>query len=1058
MGQIRSDIGLISGINTADIINQLIALEDRPITRVRAQNSNLQEQQQAFAGLSAQLLSLKLTAGRLTTPATFTATTSTSSDESVATVSSGAGATPGDFRFSVRRLVSAQQTVTGGFRDRETTPIAPDGGLLTFNRGEARLDRETRLEELNGGAGVQRGKIKITDLDRNSATIDLTDAITLQDVVAKINDASIGVRADIQSGGLVVRDITGQTSVSGDRALIVADLGTTKTATQLGIAGNTDTGELTGAPLYTIGNDTVLANLNDGLGVRSSGANDLAITSRDGQTFNISLGNAVTLGDVADEIDEVSDGALTLSYRTDGRGLELIDTTAGGGTTTVTSTAGSSAAEDLGLDAAAATFAGNALTGSRLIGDLDSKLLKFTNGGNGLAALGGAAYQPVSLDTNLADLFQGTGITFNGPGNNDLTVTARDSEEGTASIGIDLDGVTTVEELINAFDTATAGRVTLELRGDQLFAFNNTVTGENPFIIKSANGSGVAEALGIAVNALTDVKAGLKLDPTGTRDDSSIISVTTADGTTTDIDLAAAETAGDLIALLNSSAAGITATLNDAGNGIKITDDTAGTGDLIIESAGDGALAEQLGLAGEFNKGVANGRDLEFAYVNEGASLDKLGIARGIFTIRDSNGRTSRVDLTNGNESTLGDVIAEINSRGLAVNARVNDAGDGLILEDLGGGIVDIEIEDDGSSTAADLGIAGVHGPGLPVDGSFKRYVRIRSTDSLDDARDRINDADLALRASVISDGSVGKPFRLSLSGQRGGAGNAFSFSDGGLNFGATEVATARDALVFVGSGNPETALAVTSGSNTLANVIPGATITLKSTSNSPVTIGVSDDPDALLEQVNAFAEGFNGIVDRINELDSYDIETETRGLLLGDPTLQQVRSRIYAAVINPNSELTGRFKSLSEVGVRIGADARLEVNADKLRAAIETDPDAVRDLFAFEQLGVDPETGEDDPEQIIAQGIAVEIDKLLDRLTDPEFGVLQSTVDRLDRQILQNNTRIDDLTTRVAAERLKLETQFANMEAALAQIQDQGNALTQGFARFDAQGGRSRR
>ncbi|MEM7578193.1 MAG: flagellar cap protein FliD N-terminal domain-containing protein, partial [Planctomycetota bacterium] len=289
MGQIRSDIGLISGINTADIINQLIEIESQPAVRVQQQNDTLQEQQQAFAGLSAQLLSLKLTAGRLTTPSTFSATTSASSDEAVATVSSGAGATPGDFRFSVRRLVSAQQTVTSGFRDRETTPVAPDGGLLTFNRGEARLDRETRLEELNGGAGVQRGKIKITDLDRNSATVDLSDAITLQDVVAKINDASIGVRAEIDAGGLVVRDITGQTSGGGDRSLIIADLGNTNTATQLGIAGDTDTGELTGAPLYTIGDDTVLANLNDGLGVRTSGANDLQITAADGQVFNIAL-------------------------------------------------------------------------------------------------------------------------------------------------------------------------------------------------------------------------------------------------------------------------------------------------------------------------------------------------------------------------------------------------------------------------------------------------------------------------------------------------------------------------------------------------------------------------------------------------------------------------------------------------------------------------------------------------------------------------------------------------------------------------------------------------
>ncbi len=1040
MGQITSNIGLVSGINTAEIIDQLIALETQPRIRVEEQNSTLQEQQSAFAGISAQLLSLKLNAGRLTTDATYTATNSSSSNEAVATVTSAAGAVPGDYRFSVRRLVSAQQSITSGFRDRDSSFVAPDGGLLTFNRGEARLDRETRLDELNGGAGVQRGKIKITDLSGSSATVDLSDAITLRDVVDRINDVGIGVRADITGGGLTITDITGRSGGDADTSLIVADIGRTTTATDLGIAANTDATSITGAPLYTLGRDSVLANLNDGLGVRTEGGNDFQVTTRDGSTYNIDASNAVTLGDLFDTIEEVTEGKVSGGVRTDGLGLELIDTSGGGGAFTVAAVGTSGAAEDLGLLTAAA---GATLTGERVIGDLDTKLLKFTNGGNGLAAFGGPAYNPANGTTAVADLFGGAGLTLSGTADADLRITARDDADGTSVFDIDLDGLATIDDLVAAVDTATGGKVTLELRDDRLFALDNT-GGENRLVIESLNGAAVAEELGLSADRATDVVAGAKLDPTGTGDADTRIRLTTADGTTTDIDLATAETAGDLIELINTSGAGVTASLNGAGTGLRLVDDTTGTTDFTVESLGDGVLAEQLGLAGTFTDGVSAGRDLEFAFVNDGASLDKLGIGAGRFTIRDSDGKIATVDLTNGDESTIGDVISEINSRGLAINARVNDAGDGIVIEDTGSGAVDLEITDEEGSSASDLGIAGTFASGLDIDGSFKRYVRVQDTDTLDSLTDKVNNAELGIRASVISDGSVGRPFRLSFSGRTSGAGGAFSVGDGGLGFNTTEVARAQDAVVFIGGENPETAIAVTSPTNTLAGVIPGATVTLNSTSDDPVSITVSDNPDALVEEVNSFVSGFNDLITRIDELDSYDVETETRGLLLGDPVLQQVRSSMFNAVIGFNNDLPGRYKSLSQVGITVGSGGTsIELDEAKLRAALETDADAVQDLFALEQFEIDPDTNEE-TETVAAQGIAVEIDKLLERLTDADTGVLQNTIDRLDQQILANNDRIDRLNDSIEDKRERLQRDFNNMEAALARIQDQGAALSQ--------------
>ena len=128
MGQITSGVGLISGINTAQLIDQLLALEARPKELVEQRNAVLTSQQVAFQDINARLLALKLSAGSFTDERIFQATSATSSNESVLTVSSSASTVPGTFDFVVDRLVTTQQVVTGGFTDRDATGDRPVGG------------------------------------------------------------------------------------------------------------------------------------------------------------------------------------------------------------------------------------------------------------------------------------------------------------------------------------------------------------------------------------------------------------------------------------------------------------------------------------------------------------------------------------------------------------------------------------------------------------------------------------------------------------------------------------------------------------------------------------------------------------------------------------------------------------------------------------------------------------------------------------------------------------------------------------------------------------------
>jgi flagellar hook-associated protein 2 len=1042
MGQITTGIGLVSGIDFGSIVEQLVELEARPKTRIEQQNETLASQQAAFQQINANLLSMKLAADGLTTDATFTSTTSASSNEDVLTVSSGAGATPGNYSLSVQRLVGAQQTISRGYADASTSPIGP--GLLTFDRVESRLDRQTRLGSLNGGDGITRGLMRLTDRSGSTAIVDLSSVVTLDDIVDTINQTTgVNVVASVSGDRLTLSDATGLT----DAALSAADVGNNGVASSLGLVldstadGDLDDTVLTGAALNTLGRQTLLSDLNDGKGIRTTiGVPDLTLTTAGGANVSVNLDGVTTLGDLMDLVDEQSAGDLAMQVSDDGLGVVLVDNTGGGAGFTIGSAAGGFAAEDLGI-AGADDDADAQLGGSRLVAALDSKLLKYLGGGLGLAAFGGSTVAPVTGDTALADLLGGAGVGGSGNPSDDITITARDG----SSFSFDVDTATTVDELATLFNTGTSGKVTLALSGNRLVLSDNTEGLANLVIADKGGSSSIATDLGLVADAPTSSITSVDLDPATTLDTGAVISVTNSAGVVGTVDLNTAVSVSDVIDQINAASLGITASLNDAGNGLRLVDTADGNQPLIIADAAGSSLATQLGLVGTHSDGAADGGDLQYQYVHEGTLIDSLGIARGRFELRDSGGSTATVDISQGNEQTIGDVLSEINSRGLLITARVNDTGDGIVLEDIGPGVVNMSVEEVGSTTARDLGILGVApSPGADLNGSFQQTVNLAAGDTLDAAVQKINDAGLGINASIINDGTAGAPFRLSLASDQGGRRHGFVFDDGGLGMGARQLAEAQDAVVFFGADDPASALLLTSQTNTLDTVIPGAQIDLLSTSDKPVQVTISEDREAVVESVQELVSAFNEVTGTLNEYDSYDAENEVRGLLLGDPTVSRVRQSIYNAVINPNNELGGQYKSLAQVGVTVGPGARLQLDGDKLAEALETDPQGVRDLFTFEQFAIDPETGEQDRDQVLARGIGVEISQLLDRLTRTGDGVVTEAVDVIDEKIEANRQRIEDIDESLEEKRARYEEQFIAMERALSQMQGQSNALNQ--------------
>jgi len=199
----------------------------------------------------------------------------------------------------------------------------------------------TKLADLSAGAGIDTSGLIIT-IGSASATIDLASATTVEDLVNAINGSGIGAFARINAAG---NGIDVLNAIQGAPMIIAENGGTT--ATDLGIRSFSAASPLT--------------ELNNGVGIRTVAGADIQVTRRDGTTFQVDLDGLATVQVVLDAINTAdAGGGVTASFAASGNGIVLTDTTGGGGTLSVSAMNYSLAAQDLGLNVAAA---GNTLTG-----------------------------------------------------------------------------------------------------------------------------------------------------------------------------------------------------------------------------------------------------------------------------------------------------------------------------------------------------------------------------------------------------------------------------------------------------------------------------------------------------------------------------------------------------------------------------------------------------------------------------------------------------------------------------------------------------------------------
>jgi len=120
--------GLISGVDTDAIIQKILELENRRIELQESRKAALQEKQRAWQQVRSSLTTLRSKLDAIRFASTYRARTVTLSDDSVATVTAGVGATLTTHRLEVVRLATAH-VVGSKFVDDATTKLGLEGVL-----------------------------------------------------------------------------------------------------------------------------------------------------------------------------------------------------------------------------------------------------------------------------------------------------------------------------------------------------------------------------------------------------------------------------------------------------------------------------------------------------------------------------------------------------------------------------------------------------------------------------------------------------------------------------------------------------------------------------------------------------------------------------------------------------------------------------------------------------------------------------------------------------------------------------------------------------------------
>ncbi|HEY0872341.1 MAG TPA: flagellar filament capping protein FliD [Vicinamibacterales bacterium] len=314
--------------------------------------------------------------------------------------------------------------------------------------------------------------------------------------------------------------------------------------------------------------------------------------------------------------------------------------------------------------------------------------------------------------------------------------------------------------------------------------------------------------------------------------------------------------------------------------------------------------------------------------------------------------------------------------------------------------------------------------------------IPITGATTLQDLADAINQAPNSPVSASVVQVSPGQ-YRLVLTGRSTGIANGFTVTmssplTGGQGLGFIDTdgdgTTGDDALDNVQAATDASLtvnqIPITSASNVLSDVIPGATMTLKTADPAQtIAVDVQQDHSDIIAKVEAFATAYNDVLAFIGEQTT--AAAAGKANIGRDPMVRQFRESLRFTMMG--AETSGTLTRLAEVGIGFDRSGKVVLEEDRLTSALNASVADVQTLFA-------------------GAGNAGRFGALKTLISGytTSGGLVSNVRDRIDEQVARLTTRMSIMEEQLAIRRAALQREFIAADRAMAQLNSQANSLGQ--------------
>ncbi|TRZ68956.1 MAG: hypothetical protein D4R98_00990 [Comamonadaceae bacterium] len=364
---------------------------------------------------------------------------------------------------------------------------------------------------------------------------------------------------------------------------------------------------------------------------------------------------------------------------------------------------------------------------------------------------------------------------------------------------------------------------------------------------------------------------------------------------------------------------------------------------------------------------------------------------------------TSNINVATGDDTPTG-IVSAINSAGIGLSAYIVNTGDAstpykMVVTGTTGSDNSISsiVSYTGTATPATLYGKTTYATAatsinsgtamtlMVTNGTIDHYVSIDAgSDNLTDIASALNGANLGLTATVA--GSSGA-YYLTVQGNSdavssdfaitsytgtvtsattspttvsyglfNGTSTAISLPSSSLstNYWGTTLQSAQDAYLTVDG------ISITSSSNTVADAVPGVTLSLiaangtyasSTVSGTAGTIRLTTDTSLAHTKIQAFVTAYNDAMTLMDEVTNPKSTLATYGgTLVGNSTIRTLRDTIRAFTIDDSSTTSGSLSALRDVGIEIDTAGKLTLKPTTLDSVLASSYSDVITLFTGDQ------------------------------------------------------------------------------------------------------------